>query len=221
MVIVAGGTGVLGSNLAVELDRRGARLVIAGRDRDRAAAVASTLGDAIPARLDFADDTSVTATVDAAISRFGRLDGLVNAAGVVAFGPLDGMTRHQLTEVIETDLIGPLDLMRVALPHLDGGFVVLLTGVVAEQPVGNMAVYSAAKAGLSSASTALNRELRRRRITVLDARPPHTETGLADRPISGRAPKLPQGLDPQRVAELVVQGIENGTRDLPSSEFTI
>ena len=74
-------------------------------------------------------------------------------------------------------------------------------------------------AGLSAASAALGRELRRRGIRVLDARPPHTETGLATRPIAGTAPRMPTGLDPRVVAGTIVDAIAAGTRELPAEAF--
>lgn len=219
VVLVAGGTGVLGSLIAEELDRRGARLVIGGRNPDRLNSVTAKLSDAVSCDLDFLDVASVERAIALTIERFGRLDGLVNAAGVVAFGPLEELNGETLRDLLTVDLVGPLDLIRAALPHLDAGFVVNLPGVVAEQPVGNMAAYSAAKAGLCAASVALNRELRRRRITILDARPPHTETGLAGRAISGTAPSFPEGLPPARVAHRIVEGIVAGERQLPAEAF--
>jgi cyclic-di-GMP-binding biofilm dispersal mediator protein len=145
---------------------------------------------------------------------------VVNAAGVVGFGTLADMDPEAVETLVRVDLLGPLALMRAALAHLDGGFVVNLTGVVAEQPVAGLSVYSAAKAGLSAATRALSRELRRRRILVVDARPPHTETGLALRPVAGEAPRLPEGLDPTDVAERIIRAIEAGEREVPAAAFT-
>jgi cyclic-di-GMP-binding biofilm dispersal mediator protein len=68
--------------------------------------------------------------------------------------------------------------------------------------------------------TAAGRELRRRRIDVIDARPPHTETGLATRPVAGTAPKMPQGLGPDVVAARIVAAIAAGERDLPVEAFS-
>ena len=64
------------------------------------------------------------------------------------------------------------------------------------------------------------RELRRMRVSVLDARPPHTETGLADRPLAGTSPRLPQGLSPETVARRIVRAIEEGQPDLAAADFT-
>jgi len=61
--------------------------------------------------------------------------------------------------LVASNLLGPLRMMRAALPHLDGGFVVNLSAVVAEQPPAGMVAYAATKAGLTAADTALRREV--------------------------------------------------------------
>ncbi|MGN6600607.1 MAG: SDR family NAD(P)-dependent oxidoreductase [Actinomycetes bacterium] len=94
-----------------------------------------------------------------------------------------------------------------------------MTAVVSEQPTAGMAAYSASKAATSAFVTAAGRELRRSKVRLVDARPPHTETGLAARPIAGPAPTLAQGLDPDAVAQRIVAAIGAGERDLPSSAF--
>jgi short-subunit dehydrogenase len=82
-----------------------------------------------------------------------------------------------------------------------------------------MAAYSATKGGLTAFDAAAAAELRRRQIRVLDIRPVHTETGLAERPIAGVPPRLPAGANPQGVARRIVRAIADDERDLPSSDF--
>ena len=219
-VLVLGGSGVLGGLIASELYQRGARLVLAGRDPARLQNAASMISaDTRSALFDLREPSHAQHVVDTASGMLGGLDGLVNAAGVVAFGGIDEMPETALDELFAVDLVGPLRVIRAALGHVDGGFVVNITGVVAEQPVAGMAAYSAAKSGLSAASQALGRELRRRSVHVLDARPPHTETGLAGRPIAGSSPKMPVGLEPALVAKTIVAGLERGDRELPAAAF--
>ena len=215
VVIVAGSTGVLGGGIAQRLDERGARLVLLGRDEARAPSVR----DGVPVMGDLRDDDMAQRAVEAATSRFGRLDGVVNAAGVVAFGPLEALDDAVLDEMFAVNTIGPLRLLRAAVPHLEDGFIVNLSAIVADMPTANMLAYSASKAALSAASTALRLELRRRRVSVLDVRPPHADTGLDERPIAGHAPKLPAGLPPSVVADRIVAAIESGETDLPSEAF--
>ena len=218
--LILGGSGVLGGLIAAELRSRGGRVMLAARDAGRLQEAATRLGPDVPSvQFDLRQLHHAAHVVDTAVAGLGGLDGVVNAAGVVAFGAFGVLDDAALDELVATDLAGPLRVIRTALPHLDGGFVVNITGVVAEQPVAGMAAYSAVKAGLSAATRALGRELRRQGITVIDARPPHTETGLATRPIAGEAPSMPEGLDPAHVAEVIVDGIASGTRELPAEAF--
>ena len=83
-----------------------------------------------------------------------------------------------------------------------------------------MSVYGSSKAAVHSFDEALTREGRRSGVRVIDARPPHTETGLSSRAIAGDPPKMPAGLDPIKVAQRIVQAIADGETDLPSTSFS-
>lgn len=216
-VLVLGGSGVLGSSIAAELTRRGAKVVLAGRNEDKLRERASALGDAPTIVFDMMVPADGRRVVEEAVEALGSLDGIVNAAGVVAFGPFAELTDQTLEELVIVDLMAPLRIIRTALPHLENGFVLNLTGVVAESPVAGLVTYSAVKSALSAAAKGLTRELRRSNIHFLDARPPHTETSLAERAIAGTAPRMPEGLDPDAVARVVIDGLANGHRELAAS----
>ncbi|KRE94354.1 short-chain dehydrogenase [Nocardioides sp. Soil774] len=214
---VVGATGALGSLVAAELERRGARLLVVGRDAGRLEA----LGTGVPVVADLGDAAAGDAVVAAAREHLGGLDGLVNAAGVVAFGSLVDTPDEVVEELFLTNVVGPLFLLRRVLPLLEEsqGFVLQLSAVVAERPMPRMAAYSASKAALSAVATALRTELRRSRVEVHDVRPPHTETGLASRPLAGEAPGLPAGLAPDDVARRIVDALAAGETDVPASAF--
>lgn len=227
-VLVLGATGGLGGAIARSLAAAGSRLTLSGRDASRLEALATELGDAVVTTV-VADLTrpdgpasAVRAAVDAASGPSSRpLTGVVNAAGVVAFGAVGDLDDDTLDEVLLLDLVAPIRLARAAVGVLpEGGFLVQVSAVVAERAMPGMAAYSAAKAGLTAFDAALATEARRRRIRVLDVRPPHTETGLTTRAIAGQAPRLPQGLTPGAVADRVVRALLDDERDLPSTAFT-
>lgn len=210
--VVVGATGVLGRHVAARLAARGAQVSAVVRDHTR-------LDGASVSQYALADVTDVAA-LRAALAAVAPYDGVVNAAGIVAFGPLAELDDATLRRVMEVNAIAPIVMLREASAHLtDGGCFVQISGVVATAPVGGMAAYSASKAAAWAAMQAAARELRRRGIDVVDARPPHTETGLAGRAIAGTAPRMPQGLAPEAVAERIVAAIEAGERDLPTEAF--
>lgn len=220
-VLVVGASGGLGRPLAELLAQAGARLAVTARDPGRLSGVPGTplVGDlrtaGDPARL-----------VAEAVSVLGGLDGLVITSGIVAFGPVGSLSDAVLTDLFTVNTLAPIRLMEAAIPALTESasagrepFVVTLSAVVAEQPTAGMAAYSAAKAALTAYDAAASRELRRAGIRLIDARPPHTETGLAHRPAAGEPPRLPTGLSPETVSSRIVRGILEDQRDLPSSAF--
>lgn len=221
-VLVLGATGGLGGPIARGLAAAGARVTLSGRDPGRLETLAAELGTSVVTTVtaDLTRPDGPASAVGAA-AEAAPLTGVVNAAGVVAFGAVEQLDDDTLDEVLLLDLVAPIRLARAALEVLpEGGFLVQVSAVVAEKPMPGMAAYSAAKAGLTAFDAALATELRRRRIRVLDVRPPHTETGLATRPVAGEAPRLPQGLAPESVADRLVRALTDDERDLPSSAFT-
>ncbi|CAB4776917.1 MAG: SDR family NAD(P)-dependent oxidoreductase [Actinobacteria bacterium] len=219
VVAVVGANGGLGAPIARLLAERGARLVLAARRTERLAAL-DIEGASIVA-LDVRDVGAGDALVAAAHDTFGRLDGVVNAAGVVAFGLLTDTDDVVLEELFLTNVLGPLWLMKRVVPALAAtrGFFVNISAVVADMPMPGMVAYSASKAALTGADRALVRELRRVSVRLCDARPPHTETGLANRPLSGVSPALPHGLSPERVAARIVAAIEADETDVAADQF--
>jgi cyclic-di-GMP-binding biofilm dispersal mediator protein len=208
-IVIIGATGVLGSCLAQQLADAGVHVAAVVRD-------SASLDPAVVSTHAVADLTD-HAALRSAFASLGPIDGVINAAGAVAFGPLAELDDKTLTDLFAINAIGPMVALRESAPHInEGGFFVNISGVVALQPMAGLAAYSASKAAAWSAMTSVARELRRQ---VIDARPPHTETGLATRPLSGTAPKLPEGLDPNVVAARIIAGIVDGERDLPVEAF--
>lgn len=222
-IIVVGATGGLGRPIATLLAEAGARLTLVGRDQARLAAT-SVPGHAVA--IDVRLAASPARIIEETIAAQGGIDGIVYAAGAVAFGAVDELPDDVMIDLFTLNTLAPIRLLRAALPALRASamaghdpFVVHISAVVAEQPQAGMAAYSAAKAAIAAYDAAAMRELRRDGIRLVDVRPPHTETGLADRPLSGTAPRLPQGLEPQAVAQRVIDAIVGGEKDLPSSAF--
>ena len=221
---IVGAGGGLGTALARELAGRGARLLLTARDPTTLAGLLAELPDAEVVGLDLRDPAAGDRLVEAATARFGRLDVLVNAAGIVAFGDLADTPDLVIEELFLTNVVGPLWLLRRCIPLLQArkGTIVQISAVVAEMPMPGMATYSATKAAMTAADAALARELRRIGIRVLDVRPPHTETGLAGRPLHGTAPNLPRGLDPAAVARTIADAIdEPGRKVVTSADFSM
>jgi cyclic-di-GMP-binding biofilm dispersal mediator protein len=202
--LVVGASGGFGAEIARSLADAGATLAVHGRDSGRLDAIAAETGGAA-----IAGDLTVAGApadvVGRAAEALGGLDVVVMSAGAVAFGPVADLDEEVLRRLVDIDLIAPILVAQAAARHLgEGGVIVNVSAVVADQPMAGLAAYSAAKAGLTAFDVAFRREMRRAKVRVLDARPPHMETDLAHRPLAGQAPGLAQGRDPREVADELV-----------------
>ena len=212
VALIAGGTGGLGRLIAAELSARGCTVVTCsrGQSNDHQHVVA-----------DLRSPEATQDVINTVLAQHGSLDIVVNAMGVVAFGEIVSTSIDAVEELFLTNTFGHIFLMQSALPIMAKGSVLVgISGVIAEQNLPGMAAYGASKAAVRSFNEALSRESRRLGVRVIDARPPHTETGLATRAIAGTAPNFPQGLSPISVAQRIVLAIASGEVDLPSSAFS-
>jgi cyclic-di-GMP-binding biofilm dispersal mediator protein len=202
LILVTGANGGLGREIASQIEARGGyALRTSGGECD----------------ISVAEDRSVITQL---VVDHGGIDGAVFASGVVGFGAHGTIPPGSVQRLVDVNTVGPLELTNDLLPHLrDGGAIVFITGAVVDFTTAGMAAYTAAKAGLSAACPVLRRELRSRKINVIDARPPHTETGLATRAIFGDAPKMKQGLEAEVVAKRIVDAIVNDENELAPVVF--
>ena len=212
IALVAGGTGGLGALIATELRARGCIVTTVSR---------APSSDAAHISADLRSPEAISAVMNSIVERHGALDIVVNAMGVVAFGTVDATSIDTIEELFLTNTFAHIFLMKEALKCARQGSVLVgISGVIAEQNLPGMATYGASKAAVRSFNEALTREARRSGVRVIDARPPHTETGLASRAIAGDPPKMPAGLAPIKVAQRIVQAIADGETDLPSTSFS-
>ena len=212
--VVLGATGGFGAEIARSLAAQGAMLAVHGRDTARLQAISAEVGGH-PVAGDLTEPGVPDAVMDEAAQALGGLDVVVMSAGAVAFGPVAELDEAVLRQVIELDLVAPILVARAATRHLGkDGVIAQVSAVVADQPMAGLAAYSAAKAGLTAFDVAFRREMRRAGVRVIDARPPHMETGLATRPLAGEAPGLAQGRDPREVADELVAVI-GGSAEVP------
>ena len=153
VAVVTGGSSGIGRATAEHLVANGYRVLICARGADRLAETARDLG---PDRVawhacDVGDEGAADEAIAAAIARFGRLDGLVCAAGVLgSFTPIAELTPADWASVLGINLMGPIFFTKAATPALrdSGGAVVIVSSVNALQAEPVMAPYGVAKAGL-------------------------------------------------------------------------
>src|SRR6516162_1202182 len=168
VAVITGGSSGIGLATAKEFSRRGAKVVISGRDeRTLAEAAAAIGGEALAVRADVSRLADLDKLFARTKERFGAIDVLFVNAGGAKFAPVEQTTEALYDEIMDVNCKGAFFTAQKALPLLkDGGAVVINTSVVSGIAVPNLSVYAASKAALRSLTRTLAAELLGRRIRV-------------------------------------------------------
>ena len=154
VAIVTGGASGIGLAVAQRFAREGARVVVADLDAAKAEAAATACagpgGEGLGLRCDVAAEADVEQACAQAVERLGRLDIVVNNAGLMTFAPLESLTGPDWIKVLNVDLLGAFYFTRELLRRGQGGAVVNIASVHAIETTANVAPYAAAKAALLS-----------------------------------------------------------------------
>jgi 3-oxoacyl-[acyl-carrier protein] reductase len=185
VALVTGASQGIGRACALALAASGASVALAARNADKLAEVAAEIaaagGIAHPFALDIADEESIKACVKAVVAHFGKLEILVNNAGITRDTLTLRMKRKDWDDVLQTNLTGAFLMTQAAMsPMLKArwGRIVNITSVVGETGQAGQANYAASKAGLIGLTKAHSRELATRSITVNAVAPGYIETAM-------------------------------------------
>jgi NAD(P)-dependent dehydrogenase (short-subunit alcohol dehydrogenase family) len=204
VAVVTGGARGLGAAICRVLSAAGARVVAADVDGERAEATAAGLRGVSVANLDVADERAAADTFARIVAEHGRLDVLVNNAGVDVTKSVTEMSIAEWDRVLAVNLRGPFLLSKLAFERMkggSGGHIVNIVSTAARRAWANAAAYHASKWGLLGLSHALHVEGRSRgiRVTALIA------GGMRTPFLLERFPDIDQSVlqEPENVAEAV------------------
>lgn len=180
-ILITGASSGIGETAVRELAAAGAQLFIGARRAKRLEALAGELGEQVAWRpLDVTDPASFTAFVDAAEARFGRIDVLVNNAGIMPLSPLAALKRDEWTRMIDVNIHGVLNGIVAVLPRFiaqRAGHVVNVASIGAHLVVPTGAVYCATKYAVWAITEGLRQEHDDIRATVISPGVVATELG--------------------------------------------
>lgn len=199
--LITGSSRGFGRALATAALAAGDRVVVTARNPAQVADLAEQYRDrAIAVPMDVTDQAAVRTAFESALERFGRLDVVVNNAGLMTFKPLEEFTPEDWREVVQVDLLGAVHFTREAFHRMGpGGAIVNIASVHAIMTTPNVAPYAAAKAALLSLTRSAAIEGKPKGIRANAILP-----GAIDTPMLWSNPNLKSGaekLDPKDVGK--------------------
>ncbi|HUZ04499.1 MAG TPA: 3-oxoacyl-[acyl-carrier-protein] reductase [Acidobacteriaceae bacterium] len=187
VALVTGASQGIGRACAVALAQAGAQVALAARNQEKLAEVAAEItaagGTAAVFALDIASEESIQACAKAVLAHFGKVEILVNNAGITRDGLMLRMKRADWDAVLSTNLTGAYLMTQAVLSSLlkaRWGRILNLTSVVGETGQAGQANYAASKAGLIGLTKSLARELASRNITANAIAPGYIETPMTE-----------------------------------------
>lgn len=186
VIVITGASSGIGEATARLLASQGARVVLGARRSERLEALAAEIrnqgGTAEYRATDVVREEDVQALVDLALERFGRVDVLVNNAGVMPLSPMAALKIGEWNRMIDVNIRGVLHGIAAVLPSMQqrrAGQIINVASIGAYKPIATGAVYCATKAAVVSLSEALRQEVGADiRVTVVS--PGVTESNLAE-----------------------------------------
>jgi NADP-dependent 3-hydroxy acid dehydrogenase YdfG len=187
VALVTGASSGIGEATALALAAAKVRVVVAARRGDRLTALVQRIeaagGEALAVRADVANEAEAQRMVEEAHAKWGRLDVLVNAAGVMLLGAIEGARTEDWRRMIDINLLGLMYATHAALPLMKahgGGHFVNVSSLAGRIANPNAAVYAATKFGVCAFSESLRREVYKDGIRVTLIEPGVVATELAD-----------------------------------------
>jgi NADP-dependent 3-hydroxy acid dehydrogenase YdfG len=192
VALVTGASSGIGAATATALADQGAAVALAARRRDRLDTLAAEIkdqgGTALVLECDVTDQQQAAAAVDRTVTELGRLDTLINNAGVMLLGPAAGAPLDEWQQMVELNVLGLLYCAHAAVPHLlraaadeprQVADMVNISSVAGRAARNGNGVYALTKFGVGAFSESLRQELARQYVRVSLVEPGATATELA------------------------------------------
>ncbi len=208
VALVTGASSGIGEATALALASQGAAVALAARRADRLEALAEKIrsagGSTLVLAADVTDEEQAQSVVSQTVAELGRLDTLINNAGVMLLGPAVDAPLEEWQRMVQVNLLGLLYCAHAALPHLlraaaDGprhvADMVNISSVAGRVPRNGSGVYNATKHGVGAFSESLRQEVTRRHVRVSLVEPGAVDTELS----SHNRPEIQEGIQ-QRFA---------------------
>ncbi|MDU0370948.1 SDR family NAD(P)-dependent oxidoreductase [Hymenobacter endophyticus] len=190
--VVTGATSGIGQAVAVRMGREGGRVAVLGRDAEDGKTTVQLIkqagGDALFIRTDVSKDSQLVHAVERTLKEWGRIDVLVDNAGMMTFEPILKLDPKDWDQLMQVNLRPLFRLTQLCLPHMKQGSIIAVSSVHAQQTTSNVVPYATSKGAIEAFVRGLSQEV------------PHTHTrinavapGAVDTPMLWSNPNVKSG----------------------------
>ena len=228
VAVVTGASRGIGAAVARQLVDGGAYVVLAARDQNRLDQLAASLGDRVlPLCVDVTQPDQVQAMVDSTMQRWGRVDILINNAGVGLSGVVADVDLEALKRIFDVNVFGAVSCIQACVPIMraqGSGHIVNISSILGKRAVPQTAGYAATKFALQALSDGLRIEEAPHGITVTVVCPGSTDTEFRDNEISGGSVLVAERprvnmVSADRVAKATIKAIQKRRREILITPF--
>ncbi len=221
VIIVTGASAGIGRAITLDLVRHGASVIATARRAERLEQLALELADAkghiAYVAGDIQDEMFCHTLIAKTLERFGRVDVLINNAGLGHSSKLSEISAEHLQTIFDTNIRGLLYTCQAAIPHMKaqgGGQIINVSSIVGQRPLINSGMYCASKTAVNFLSRSLRMELRPHNITVSLLYPGLTATEFHTSTLGGRPARRIAGVAPERVAKVTRKAIQRRREEI-------
>ncbi len=225
IIVITGATSGIGEAAARKLAHAGATLVLAGRNEEKLAALARELPGSVAVRADMAHQADIANLIDRALEVDGRIDILINNAGVGMYGPFAEIDLDEYRHMMNVNLFGPVYAMKLVIPRMraqGGGMILNVSSRVSKNYFPNLSAYASTKYALNAISLTAREELKGDNIIVSVMHPKMTATNFSRNALGthpdyhaiGRARGAAAVIDTaDQVADKIIEQIASGVAE--------
>ncbi|MBX5482776.1 MAG: SDR family NAD(P)-dependent oxidoreductase [Myxococcaceae bacterium] len=224
VAIVTGASSGVGWQSALRLAEAGVKVCVTARRQEALEMLVTTIrgrgGEAIAVACDVTDMAQVQQVVAECVRAFGRIDLLVNDAGVQSYGYFEDLPFEQIVRIFDVNAFGPMRMARAVLPHLraqGSGHIINVASMLSKGAAPLLSAYTASKHAMYGWAETLRLELYTTGIDVSSVLVPSVATGMFDHAptLLGLAPQpVPPTYDPDVAARAVVKAARTGKSTL-------
>jgi short-subunit dehydrogenase len=226
VVLITGASEGIGAACAESFRRRGAKLSLVARSEEKLKEAGGA--DAVITAGDLTREETRTAAVTRTLERFGRIDILLNNAGVGLYAPAWRASMEETRRMYDLNFFAPLAMIQLVVPHMrskGGGMIVNVGSIAGKMTLPWFTLYSTTKFALGALTNGLRMELRDSGIQTMVVCPGYVKTRFQTNVLDGHPPdRLLRGrkfaITPEQCAEAIARGVERDARTVVTPAYS-